>query len=387
MREALQSLPSLHGAPIRRIVILHAARRAPRRNPASRACRIGVCYGVETGDGSAQIVYGKVYPREVCAELWKAAGGARAPMWLREIDMLLWRFPQDPGMPQLQGLLDDSTQLIRYRPEERATLCQHRAHGTVYAKTFRSDEGVELCARFAYLARLSAAAGAFEVAPPIGYDCLTRTFWQRGIDAPSLAASLTAKNCAALMKRTARGLAELHAAEPRFGPTRGVAELAAAAVERGAKIARCMPELARAAERITIAIAAHALDFAGAPLCQIHGDFHLGQLRVDADRLIVFDLDELALGDPLEDLASFVVKCTLRDARLVAQACDEMIDAYASCRPAAFDSRRLDWHLAVQWLHKASRAYVFQRPGWRDAAAQILAEAGACVARLARSSA
>jgi aminoglycoside phosphotransferase (APT) family kinase protein len=148
-----------------------------------------------------------------------------------------------------------------------------------------------------------------------------------------------------------------------------------------------MPEFATAARRIAIAIAAHAVDFVGTPLVQIHGDFHLDQLRVGADRLFVFDLDELAIGDPLEDLASFVVKCRLKSAPLAARACGEMIDAYARCRPAAFDSRRLEWHLAVQWLHKASRAYVFQRPRWHAAAAQMLAEAGGCVARLARSSA
>jgi hypothetical protein len=389
IREPLQSLPSLDGAPIRRIVVLHAARRAPRRNPASRASRLAVCYGVETGPRSAQILYGKVYPREVCSELSKkAAGRARLPMWLREIDMLVWRFPEDPGLPQLGTLLDDSTQLIRYRPEERATLRRSdEAHGTVYAKTFRAEEGAQLCERFSNLARLSATAGAFEVAPPICYDRASRTFWQRGVDAPALAATLTAANCAALMQLVAMGLARLHAAEPRFGEVRGFAELAGAALRRAAKIARCMPEFATAARRIAIAIAAHAVDFVGTPLVQIHGDFHLDQLRVGADRLFVFDLDELAIGDPLEDLASFVVKCRLKSAPLAARACGEMIDAYARCRPAAFDSRRLEWHLAVQWLHKASRAYVFQRPRWHAAAAQMLAEAGGCVARLARSSA
>jgi phosphotransferase family enzyme len=388
MREPLQLLPSLDGAPIRRIVVLHAARRAPRRNPASRACRLAVCYGVETGTRSAQILYGKVYPREVCSELSKKAGGERLPMWLREINMLVWRFPEDPGLPQLGTLLDGSTELIRYRPEERATLRRaDEAHGTVYAKTFRAEEGAQLSERFSHLARLSATAGAFDVAPPIRYDRASRTFWQRGVDAPALAATLTAANCAALMQLVAAGLARLHTAEPRFGEVRGFAELAGAALTRAAKIARCMPELAAAARRIAIAIAAHAVDFVGTPLVQIHGDFHLDQMRVGADRLFVFDLDELAIGDPLEDLASFVVKCRLESAPLAARACVEVIDAYARCRPTAFDPRRLDWHLAVQWLHKASRAYVFQRPGWRAAAAQMLAEAAGCAARLARSSA
>ena len=380
MRLPLQALPGLDATPIRRVAVLHAARRAPRRDPASRACRIAVCYGVETGERAARIVYGKVYPSEVCAELSAQAGASGAPAWLREIDMLLWRFPRDPGLPQLGALLDDSTELVRYRPEERATL----RRGALYAKTFRGSEGAELCERFGHLARRSDDSGAFEVAAPLRYDAATRTFWQRGVEAPALASALRASTCDRLMELAARGLARLHAAAPRFGPARPVADLAAAALRRGAKIGRCMPELAQAAQRTAAALAAHASAMAGAPLAQIHGDFHLDQLRLRGDRLMVFDLDELAVGDPLEDLASFVVKCPLTDAQLAPRVCEHLIEAYARCRPAAFDLRRLDWHLAVQWMHKASRAYVWQRPGWRAAAAQMLAEAERCVAQLER---
>jgi hypothetical protein len=382
MREPLQSLPGLDAAAMGRVVVLHAARRAPRRDPASRTCRIAVCYGVETGEREGQILYGKVYPRDVCAELAARAGRPGAPAWLSELDMLLWRFPQDPGLPQLAALLDETTELVHYRPEERATL--RRRSGTLYAKTFRGAEGAELCERFSHLARLSARPGAFEVAAPLRYDGASRTFWQHGVEAPALAAMLDADNCDALMELVACGLAELHAAAPRFGPTRSVTDLAAAVVRRGAKIGRCMPQLARTAQRTALAIAAHAHDFLRAPLVQIHGDFHVGQLRVNGARMMAFDLDELAIGDPLEDLASFVVKCQLSDPVLAQSACERLMEAYARARPAAFDPRRMDWHLAAQWLHKASRAFVFQRPGWRAAATRMLDEAKRHAARLAR---
>jgi hypothetical protein len=381
MREPLQSIPGLD-ADIRRIVVLHAARRAPRRDPASRTCRIAVCYGVETGERAGQILYGKVYPSDVCAELAARAGRPGAPAWLPELDMLLWRFPHDPGLPQLAALLDETTELVHYRPEERATL--RRRSGTLYAKTFRGAEGAELCERFSHLARLSARACAFEVAAPLRYDEASRTFWQHGVEAPALAAMLDADNCDALMELVAGGLAELHGAAPRFGPTRSVTDLTAAVVRRGAKIGRCMPQLTRTAQRTAQAIAAHAPDFLHAPLVQIHGDFHVGQLRVNGARMMVFDLDELAIGDPLEDLASFVVKCQLSDPVLAQSACERLMEAYARARPAAFDPRRMDWHLAAQWLHKASRAFVFQRPGWRATATRMLDEAKRHAARLAR---
>jgi len=353
------------------VQVLHATRRAPRRDPASRACRIAVCYRVQRSEGGHEIVYGKVYPSNVCAELAAGTGVPPAPEWLREIDMLLWRFPHDPGLPQLGALLDERTELVRYRPEERATL----RRGGLYAKTFHGDDGAALCARFQQLSFLSNEPGSFEVAAPLGYDASTRTFWQHGVEAAALAEVITEDNCAALMAQVAHGLARLHGAEPRFGPVRNNAELAAAALKRGAKIGRCMPALAKQAQRVAEAIAAHVPAPADAPRVQIHGDFHMDQLRVRGERLVLFDLDELAIGDPLEDLASFVVKCPLADARLARQACAALIDAYARCRPALFDAARLSWHLSVQWLHKASRAYVWQRPGWRAAAEEALAHA------------
>ena len=194
MRPALQSLRGL-SSPVRRVDVLHAARRAPRRDPASRACRIAVCYRVETAARGHEILYGKVYPSNVCAELTAGTGAPPAPEWLREIDMIFWRFPQDPGLPQLGALLDGDTELVRYRPEERATL----RRGELYAKTFRGDDGAELCARFFSLQHMSVGLMAFEVARPLEYDASTRTFWQQGIEAPALAEVITSGNCAALM--------------------------------------------------------------------------------------------------------------------------------------------------------------------------------------------
>ena len=347
-----------------RVQVLHATRRAPRRDPASRACRIAVCYRMQSPGRPDQIVYGKVYPEEVCAE--RSANTEDAPTWLRGIDMLLWRLPRDPGLPQLGALLDGQTELVRYRPEERATL----RRGSRYAKTFHGNEGAELFQRFS---AFSSYADSFEVATPIGYDAATRTFWQEGVEAAGLADIVTARNCTGMMARVAQTLATLHATEPRFGPRRSNAALAAGALKRSAKIGRCMPELQAPAGRVADAIAARVP--ADMAVVQIHGDFHLEQLRMRAERLVLFDLDELAIGDPLEDLASFVVKCPLRDAQLARSACEALIEAYARAWAGRFNQERLDWHLAVQWLHKASRAYVWQRPGWRKAAEEALAEA------------
>jgi thiamine kinase-like enzyme len=396
-----------HDLRIHRLEVLHALRRAPRRNPASAVCRIAVCYAAEIGEAESpqprcrQILYGKVYP-----SAFRAAEPGAQGAWLDEIDMQLWSFPDDPGLPQLPALLDPArvarlmpasvlkridgaaarrmltAEVVRYRPEERAMLRWHLpGGGALYAKTFNGAGGAELQRRFEHFARAADAEGAFAVAPPLGYDPGTMTFWQDGITAQALPDAINHDNCATLMAAAACGLAQLHGTALQVPLRRRHAELCAAAAKRALKIARCMPELAAAAQEAANRIASFLPDLAEPHPRLIHGDFHLDQLRLRGDgRLVVFDFDELAMGDVLEDLASFVVKLTLADAALAQRAGDELLAAYARCRPADFDASRFNWHLSVQWLLKASRTYVWQRPGWRQAAADMVSAAGRCAA-------
>lgn len=401
------------GLEIEHLEVMHAHRRAPRRNPQSEVCRIAVCYragigGTGMARARTQILYGKVLPpsaaqREL-ARSGERPGAASRPVWVESLDMLVWSFPDDPGLPQLRALLEPhpslaglpmplraeirarrtdgallAPELVRYRPEERATLRWRLPRGTtLYAKTFAGEEGAALHQRFAGFAARAGERDAFEVAPPIGYDAGTRTFWQRGVVARGLSEALTEENCAGLMKRVARGLAHLHGLDLPAGQRRALADLSEAAQRRARKLARCLPEHAEAAARVGETIATHAGRFPNAPEGLIHGDFHIEQLRLRGQRVVVFDFDEFARGDPLEDLASFAVKCALADEQLARSASDRLAEWYARARPDAFDARRLAWHLAVQWLHKASRAYVWQRPNWRDEVRRTLEAARRC---------
>lgn len=381
----------LAGAPIERLRVMHALRRAPRRHPGSGACRIAVCYEAQFGAPAArsEILYGKVYPAEAACRAVLAAGDAAAPAWLEDIEMLVWRFPDDPGLPQLAGLLDAAcgertlpsglalhglrgARLLRYRPEERATLAWRSAEGLFYSKTFAGDEGAALPQRFAHF---HGREDAFEVAEPLGYDAPTRSFWARGVAAEALADVVTPQNLADWMERVAAALAALHAAPLAVAATHHVSGLVDAARKRAAKIARAVPECGPQARALAECIAAAAPRHAGVPLGLIHGDFHADQLRVRGRRLVLFDFDEFARGDPLQDLASFAVKCRHPDRRIAAAMPLRLAEAYARQRPAAFDGARYAWHLAVQWLHKASRAFVWQQPGWRAAVRAMLGEA------------
>ncbi|HEX6362351.1 MAG TPA: hypothetical protein VFZ93_05320, partial [Albitalea sp.] len=106
---------------------------------------------------------------------------------------------------------------------------------------------------------------------------------------------------------------------------------------------------------------------------------------VDGARVVLLDLGHLALGDPMEDLAAFVLK--LAEARMAGELMSAFIDAYAVIAPGRFDVTRLDWHLAQQAFVQACRDIAAGRPGWSAAleqrlvASEVLAEPFAGVRR------
>ncbi len=112
----------------------------------------------------------------------------------------------------------------------------------------------------------------------------------------------------------------------------------------------------------------------------IHGDFHPDQVWFDGRRIVLFDFDEFALGDPMEDLAEFIVK--LPAGAIGAQFAALWLGAYAQVAPQHFCRQRLRWHMAVQQLLQASRAFIFQIDDWRSQVQRRLERAHALATQI-----
>jgi Ser/Thr protein kinase RdoA (MazF antagonist) len=130
------------------------------------------------------------------------------------------------------------------------------------------------------------------------------------------------------------------------------------------KISRALPELSELADATARAIVHAAAHLPAHAPALIHGDFHPDQVWFDGRRIVLFDFDEFALGDPMEDLAEFIVK--LPAGAIGAQFAALWLGAYAQVAPQYFCRRRLRWHMAVQQLLQASRAFIFQIDDWRS---------------------
>lgn len=79
-----------------------------------------------------------------------------------------------------------------------------------------------------------------------------------------------------------------------------------------------------------------------------------------------FDFDEFALGNPMQDLAEFIVE--LEQLVQPAGRCEAQTHAllagYRLAAPQLWVPGWLHWHRAMQTLLQASRAFADQEPGW-----------------------
>jgi aminoglycoside phosphotransferase (APT) family kinase protein len=190
------------------------------------------------------------------------------------------------------------------------------------------------------------------------------------------------------MGRVARALARLHAARLSPGADaapRSVDHWCGEVWRRRNKIARIDAPSGDRASRIVDAIESAAGPLAMRPLGLIHGDFHPDQVWVAEGRIVLFDFDEFSLGDPMEDLAEFIVK--LEQGGAAPALAEALIRHYADAAPDRFDRRSLAWHLAVQSLLQATRAFVYQQPGWADVLDRRLAASEVRAAALPRTGA
>ena len=356
-----------------------------------------------TGRCGTERYYAKAYRAGASASAFAgidrsalAAPAIGAPLSLvSALDMLLWAWPNDPSLPQLARLLDPDrlpavlpqgvnmlghatggAEVLRHEPERRATLrCAMRTAGATgpesvfYGKTF-CDEGsaLALLERFEYFWQLSQVdAAAPCVGRPLGWDRPTRTYWQAAAPGQPLMARTNTVDALTGFEAIGRALAKLHLAPLATSAQRSTVHWLAEVQRRVQKISRAAPALANRAQNLAAMLETAAMQLPRARQTLIHGDFHPDQVWLHGDRVVFFDFDEFALGNPMEDLAEFIVKleqhggaATHRQSQVAS-----LLAGYCAVAPRFFYAQWLQWHRAVQTLLQASRAFIYQQPDWR----------------------
>ena len=391
-------------------------RNARRSTSRSRNPRpMTVCYELQVREPAAgrtgtQLLYAEVYREDTMAQALdgRTPTNLTAPAFgdplvhLPELGLVLWALPNDPSLPQLPVLLDADRaaahvpgaagrhlrlDLLRYEPCQRATLRYslvdgvNQPAGTVYAKTFRDERAALIDERFRWFwSRAKHDHSQPLVAEPLGHDQALRTVWQSSAPGTPLRHRLAHADAPLLMAGVARALAVLHAAPLAPSPTalpRDQAHWLGEVRRRRNKIARINPALTDRVDRIARAIETDAQRRARPTLSLIHGDWHPDQVWIHGGRPVLFDFDDFTYGDPMEDVAEFV--CKLEGLGAGPALVTDFIDHYAKAAPDRFNPANLAWHLAIQGLLQAARAFVYQLPDWPRTLQQRLAD---CEARL-----
>ena len=280
-----------------------------------------------------------------------------------------------PGRPDLWG---GRVEALRYKPERRfvgrvaggggvpgALLKLYTPSGfraaLAGARAFTSRSGLRVPRLLGLRERR--AALAFE--------------WAGG---ESLEEAITRAEAVAAVERAGAALAELHAQDadalPRRAPdaeakalagiARGLMRLAPRGGARASALAR---ELAR------------SLSLPCESARPVHGDFYAGQVLTEGGDVIVLDLDEASLGDPLSDVGNFVAhleRGRLRGplgARRVEELREAFLEGYgrSSGRPVAPEA--LAVRTAAALLKLAHHPFRLRERDWPEQTAAVIERA------------
>lgn len=373
---------------------------------------LSVCYRLmlkegSTGPSSQRIFYAKVFLEGRSKEVFhrQTPGGIPdvefryAVNHMPEYDLILWRFPHDPALPHLRHLVDLvaieqhlpleglkqigiqgtpqvlTRHLVNYRPEIR---CANRYDlydstlgrtSQLFGKTLGDTDGQVLYERLQFFwDRSLTDPAAMAIAQPLGYSPTINTVWQHGVPGTPLLKILQASNYTHYLAAVAKGLASLHTSDiaglAAHSPDDHLVEIR----KKLTKLSDALPQHLDMIDTIGETLARTAPAPSAVPFCPIHWDFHIDQLLADEGTLIFCDLDELIVGDPLQDLANFIVDLHVRlaDQEFVRLLATELCRHYRKLVPWEVSAERLAWHVRLQLVNKAYRQYLRFAPGFED---------------------
>jgi thiamine kinase-like enzyme len=403
---------------ITQCAIEHATFRPHRK--ARKVC-LSVCYRLNVRDSNTrneaiQRLYSKAYVggrSRIEFEALRSSGSTvppftDTPIHIPDLDMIIWTFPNDPSLPHLPELVDPKTvtkylpytclptgldgpedvrdivtEVVHYRPQSRCLVKYGLQWGspenpqstTIFGKTFDDHLGKEILNRLKYFwQRYLANANSLMIAEPLAYNDNVKTLWQKGLKGEPVQTVIDRHNYKKTLGSIARGLASLHESRLPNLPSISVGEQLIEVQKKAAKLSQALPQFAGSLRTIVRRLQHTAPEASHIPTQPIHFDFTIKQLLVCQDRVAFFDFDELALGDPLQDLGNFIVDLGFRnsDSQLLRSMIKVFCESYKHRVEWDVPLERLHWYMQLELINRAYRSYIQQRPGQTDVIDRIL---------------
>lgn len=356
-----------------------------------QSCLLAYHLKLVGADGEEQVLvlYGRAFGREPVPEGFRdrpplVTPAGPLPSYLPQLQLALWRFPDDPGIAGLAevwrrggGLFDCEqrlqpppwngprppmeTVLVSYVPAKRCILRYERLdhanpqpfYGKVYAEPIAGVLYEQLRALWMHA---TLHAPELVVARPLGYDPRLQAIWQSAPPGEPLLHVLDPETLPELLRRVATALAALHRSDLRPGRVWSVAEEVAKLDRARDALRRFYPDQQAQVDAVLGKLRAEAPGEAPR-LAPVHGDFHCNQVLVDGERTAIIDFDLFGMGDPLHDVARFLSRfrahaLTKLEEPLIDHCQASFLSAYQVRVPWRVDRRRLRWLVAALLVNR-----------------------------------
>jgi thiamine kinase-like enzyme len=391
----------------------------PRARGKSFLC---TCYQLALTDTRSQeqaeqLLYAKAWLEGRSREAFHSAAATplvsprfgRPLVHVPELDLIVWAFPNDPELPHLPEVIEPprvihhlpyqvlpagfnspqditgvEVEVIHYYPEERCTTRYQLEGGasgrpqklTLFGKTFKDKaEGQEIYRRMVHFWRQSLAEQDRGLFPqPLEYNEVIKTIWQASQPGVSLVNLINRTNYQSLMEMVAKQLASLHQSDLSSPIRKTLDDHLAEIRDKTEKLSYAFPTFKEPLQALVQDLEANAPVLTSTPERLIHGDFHIQQLLLSEGGLVFFDFDEFARGDPMQDLANFMVDLHFRNYEpgLVKLMVTALGEAYQAQADDAWSRERLNWYLRLQFITKAYRLYRQQKPDLSQAIQHLI---------------
>src|SRR3954453_13288736 len=360
--------------------------------PESKLCRGWATYVVELRGATPVRLYLKGFADEAAWLRERASGPPGRCTDLPGLELLVYRFPQDPRLPSLPALVEPSLEpellpstvvdllggrpvdvrstVGRYQPATSATLRLEGGRGgpAVFAKHLADDGIADIAALQEALWAVGWQEPSLRVAEPLAADPVRRVLWTRGVPGHPLTTAVTTEALPAAAAPGGALLAALHRSGVEPEETVRVDGLVHEMGKKAAKLAVAHPGIAPVVTGLAATAVGRLAKGVRERSCPLHGDFHLDQLVSSPDGPVLVDLDSMVRGAPELDLAEFLVELALR--RLPITVADAVARALVSSYVAAGgfrgDAPALELCADAEFVNRCYRHLRRHTRGWQE---------------------
>jgi len=389
----------------------HSRHKRKKRSSDEGNTSISICYHLNIMDpltkrSGTQILYAKSsFERKSTKKIQDGQNPRITPprfgksfIHLSDLDMDVWVFPNDPTLSHLPEVIDPEVvkqslfydllpkgldspddvkgikvEVVNYRPEVRCMIRCHLQTGrsdqvktfTLFGKTFKGARGRNVYNRIQYLWQRSLDnPDSFIIAKPLGYNEAVDLVWQEGLPGIPLKDLINPESYPDYLTDVAKGLADFHKTCLSSPFTVTLKDNLIEIRKKYDKLIASFPQFREPLYILVQELEKSVADLGPIPQVLIHNDFHINQLTVNEGRIALFDFDEFAVGDPLQDLANFIADLSFLgyDKDLMRAMTTTFIHSYVSHAEWNVPADRLNWHIKVRLITKAYRFYIQQIP-------------------------